>query len=616
MMNYKRILLYTLFGLTILIASPPNEEFRATWVITWDHINRYETPGQNLERVAKIMDDHADANMNAVIFQVRQSGTAYYQSSYEPWGYYSGYQNPGYDPLEVAIEEAHARGMELHAWFNVFQTSSTHNGTPAAEHPEWICRDQNGSSMTSYRAVSPGLEDVRNYSVNVAMEIVRNYDIDGLHLDYVRWNEHTNTNRNSAPLPEQLNRLDGIISQNDVDALNANSSGRYLYDYEHPYSAGVPDGFSTWEKWWRWCVTEFVSTLHDSIQAVKPHVKLSAAVLGKYNWSGWQGYGTVYQDGALWYNNGYLDHIMPMSYHWTSANGFLGMLSTDCPDCWELFIQPGIDSGRPFTVGPGSYILDENNVWNNHSEIVGACRGLSWVEGFQFFSYGTWRDKNYFGTAGETFFIEKSKIGKNPFGNTLILDPPIIVLSSTEDGNFDLDIYPKEIDKPNWIITYQSTNPTASTETADIIDIQFTKDSFMVPIERATYDTSQTQFFFSTTADRFWQESAKSNLVLISGPGDQQTKSFDLFQNYPNPFTKKTTVLLATSYKRDVELIIWSLDGKKVKILLDEQLYPGYYSYDWTGLNDVGQQIASGIYFCTIGWNGKIIDSKKLIYVK
>ena len=615
-MNYKRILLYTLFGLTILIASPPNEEFRATWVITWDHINRYETPGQNLERVAKIMDDHADANMNAVIFQVRQSGTAYYQSSYEPWGYYSGYQNPGYDPLEVAIEEAHARGMELHAWFNVFQTSSTHNGTPAAEHPEWVCRDQNGSSMTSYRAVSPGLEEVRNYTVNVAMEIVRNYDIDGLHLDYVRWNEHINTNRNSVPLPEQLNRLDGIISQNDVDALNANSSGRYLYDYEHPYSAGVPDGFSTWEKWWRWCVTEFVSTLHDSIQAVKPHVKLSAAVLGKYNWSGWQGYGTVYQDGALWYNNGYLDHIMPMSYHWTSANGFLGMLSTDCPDCWELFIQPGIDSGRPFTVGPGSYILYENNVWNNHIEIVGACRGLSWVEGFQFFSYGTWRDKNYFGTAGETFFIKKSKIGKNPFGSTLILDPPVIVLSSTEDGNFDLDIYPKEIDKPNWIITYQSTNPTASTETADIIDIQFTKDSFMVPIERATYDTSQTQFFFSTTADRFWQESAKSNLVLISGPGDQQTKSFDLFQNYPNPFTKKTTVLLATSYKRDVELIIWSLDGKKVKILLDEQLYPGYYSYDWTGLNDVGQQIASGIFFCTLGWNGKIIDSKKLIYVK
>ena len=69
------------------MATPPNDEFRATWVITWDHINRYEMTGQNIERVAQIMDDHVDANMNAVIFQVRQSGTAYYQSSYEPWGY-------------------------------------------------------------------------------------------------------------------------------------------------------------------------------------------------------------------------------------------------------------------------------------------------------------------------------------------------------------------------------------------------------------------------------------------------------------------------------------------------------------------------------------------------
>jgi hypothetical protein len=65
-----------------------------------------------------------------------------------------------------------------------------------------------------------------------------------------------------------------------------------------------------------------------------------------------------------------------------------------------------------------------------------------------------------------------------------------------------------------------------------------------------------------------------------------------------------------------VELIIWSLDGKKVKTLLNDQLYPGYYSYDWSGLNDAGQTTASGIYFCTLGWNGKIIDSKKMIYVK
>ena len=115
--------------------------------------------------------------------------------------------------------------------------------------------------------------------------------------------------------------------------------------------------------WWRWCVTTFVETLHDSIQSVKPHVRLSAAVLVKYNWSGWQGYGTVYQDGAKWYNEGSIDHIMPMSYHWTTASGFTGMLVDDCPQCWRIYVEPGLESGRSFTVGPGSYILDENNVW-------------------------------------------------------------------------------------------------------------------------------------------------------------------------------------------------------------------------------------------------------------
>ena len=174
MYHFNRILCsFFLIIISLAWSSSSNTEFRSTWVITWDHINRYENSGQNKYRLRKIMDDHVDAKMNAVIFQVRQGGTAYYESSYEPWGHYAGYQYPGYDPLAVAIEEAHSRGLELHAWFNVFQTSSTYDGSPAAENPEWICRDQNGIPMSSYRSLSPGLEDVREYTINVAMEIVR-----------------------------------------------------------------------------------------------------------------------------------------------------------------------------------------------------------------------------------------------------------------------------------------------------------------------------------------------------------------------------------------------------------------------------------------------------------
>ncbi|MCK4894538.1 MAG: family 10 glycosylhydrolase, partial [Calditrichia bacterium] len=286
-----------------------NTEFRATWVITWEHINSSWSADQNKALVREILDDHKAANMNAVLWQARQSGTAYYTSSYEPWGSYAGYSDPGYDPLAYAIEEAHKRGIEVHAWFNAFHASSTHAGAPAAEHPDWVCRDQSGIPMNESRALSPGMTAVREYTLDVAMEIVNNYDIDGIHLDYIRWNEYSNSLRSGLSQVEQESQLDGMISDDQIRALETNLTGRYLYDVDHPYSGGVPAGYSTWEDWWRTSVTTFVEMLRDSIQAVKPHVRLSVAALGKYNWSGWQGYGSVYQDAAKWFNEGSIDQL-------------------------------------------------------------------------------------------------------------------------------------------------------------------------------------------------------------------------------------------------------------------------------------------------------------------
>ena len=93
---------------TAVLAQSDNKEFRATWVITWDQMDRFAAPVENMARVATIVENHADANMNAILWQVRQSGTAYYNSSFEPWGFYTGKQDPGYDPLALAIEESHA----------------------------------------------------------------------------------------------------------------------------------------------------------------------------------------------------------------------------------------------------------------------------------------------------------------------------------------------------------------------------------------------------------------------------------------------------------------------------------------------------------------------------
>ena len=606
------ILLFSI--IEFLFPNQINEEFRGTWVITWDHIDKNKNTVQNINHLQQIIDHHKSANMNAIIFQVRQSGTAYYNSSYEPWGYYAGYNDPGYDPLAKAIELAHEKGIEVHAWFNVFQTSSTHPGSPAYEHPEWVCRDQNGVPMSSYRALSPGLPAVREYTIKVAMEIVNNYDIDGLHLDYVRWNEHTNNIRKSTVIESEISSLDGIISDEKLNQLTQNRSGRYLYDYLHPYSEGIPNGYSSWEQWWRSSVTEFVSALHDSIQSVKPHVRLSAAVLGKYNWSGWQGYGTVFQDGALWFNEGYLDHIMPMHYHWTTANGFMGMLSDDCPECWLSFIQDGIESGRSFTVGPGSYILEDNNSWNNHPSIINSCRSLDWVDGFQFFSYATWDANDYFVPAGTSFFQNLSKIKTNPINTNQTPPPPTLVLSTLNNDQFQLMPYINAMDESVWVITYRSLDPNANPNNADIINIQFTQNPLPIIDQQGINDTANTYLYFSTVADRYWNESNISNTVFSTSL--PLPDSYTLNQNYPNPFNSETEIIFSIPKLKNIKIEIWSLNGNLIKTLSDSRLIPGQYSTKWFGENNSGKIQSTGIYFSTLSVDQKIIKTRKLLYVK
>lgn len=503
-----------IFGLsTILCAQTNNSEFRATWIITWDWISPEKSAVEIQDHIREILDNHVDAHMTSVLFQIRQSGTAYYHSSFEPWGYYAGYSDPGFDPLEFAVKEAHKRGLELHAWFNTFQVSSTYAGTPAEEHPEWVCRDQDGYPMESYRSISPGLEAVRDYLLGVAMEVVNNYNIDGLHLDYVRWNEYTNTmnQMNFREQPEEIHMMDGWITEAQIQEINQNQSGRYLYDIDHPYSGGIPAGFSSWEEWWRSSVTEFVSALHDSIQIVKPYVRLSVAALGKYNWGGWQGYGTVYQDAALWYNEGFIDQLTPMHYHWETGTGFLGMLINDCPNCWSDYIQDGIADHRIFSVGPPSYSMP----WKNHKNIVNDCRTVDWVDGFQFFSSGSW---DYFGKwadAGNTFFAKKTKIPESFSTESIQPNTPALNINKIDSLHYQLNVTPSDTSHLNWFVLYRSETDSTNPEENEMIEIRFADSAFsFLDSFDGTQDFNGQYHYYATQANRFWKESLPSNIFV------------------------------------------------------------------------------------------------------
>lgn len=568
-----------------------NQEFRSTWVITWEYISSSSSIEQNKARIRQILDNHKAANMTSVLWQVRQAGTAYYPSSFEPWGSYAGGNNPGFDPLQYAIEESHKRGLELHAWFNVFATASTAPGSPAQQNPNWVCRDQLGNPMTTNRALSPGLQAVREYTANVAMEIVRNYDIDGFHLDYVRWNEYTSSaaSERFAQYQNDNNLLDGEITEDQVAELITNAQGRYLYDVEHPYSAGVPTGYSSWPDFWRSSVTKMVQMLHDSIQAVKPWVRLSAAALGKYNWSGWQGYDIVYQDAALWFNEGYIDQLTPMHYHWTTGSAFYGMLQGSCPECWGQFIQPGIQAGRLYTVGPGSYILSDQNRWNNHPEIIQSSRTVDWVDGFQFFSYGSWRDKAYFNEAGETFFKKKTKIRDTKLIVDTIPDSPTISIMKVDSLNYQLTITPPPSTIENqWFALYRSENSNIDVDNDEIREIYFGNQPIVKnEVYNGLQDYNGIYYYSATMLDRYWNESLPSNvvqtdaipsfapLVISSTPSEGDTVQVNsvlsiTFSKKMNKESVQNSLTIVPSV--NITNFVWSLNDTKLNLTIPSQL--------------------------------------------
>lgn len=519
----QRLLFIFLILCSSTLYANVNEEFKAVWVITWNHSSSSDDVETSKARIRTILDNVKKANMNAVLWQVRQGGVAYYNSSYEPWGPYSNGPYPdNYDVFEYAVQEAHSRGLEIHAWFNVFAASHTDPGTPAGDHPEWICRDQSGSAMTSSIALSPGLEAVREYTKNVAMEVVRNYDIDGFHMDYIRWNEYYSSalSQKVDTRTDQEQLLDQVPPPAEIERINQNQGTRYLYDVNHTYSAGVPSGYGSWEEWWRASVTEFVKTLHDSIQAEKPWVRLSPAALGRYRWGPWQGYGSVYQDAALWFNEGYIEQLTPMHYHWTTADGFYDMLTGSGTDNWGAWIQDGIGAGRLYSVGPGSYVLADNYNWNNHESIVNKCRTILWVDGFQFFSYGDWQEYRYWETAAERFFTRKTKIRSL---NMVIDDLPIVVpdsptIATVSQDSFHYEITvtpPATIEANQWFVLYRSEDDSIDVAQDEILEIHFGQTAYTVADTfNGNQDFNGQYTYFATMLDRYWTESPASNTFL------------------------------------------------------------------------------------------------------
>jgi len=274
-----------------------DREMRGLWIATvanidWPSLRTLSATQQKAELV-DILDRAKYAGLNTIVLQVRPAGDAVYESALEPWAsLLTGAQggNPGYDPLAFAITEAHARGLELHAWINPFRAGNTSDtATMVAPHLFRTRRDL----IRVYAGniwMDPGEPDVHDRSMSVILDIVRRYDIDGIHADDYFYPYVVNDNAGKPiPFPD--------------DATFAK------------YGAGL-----SLADWRRANIDRFVERMYREVHAIKPTIKVGISPFGIWRpgnpagITGLDAYASIYADSRKWLQQGWVDYLAPQLY--------------------------------------------------------------------------------------------------------------------------------------------------------------------------------------------------------------------------------------------------------------------------------------------------------------
>jgi uncharacterized lipoprotein YddW (UPF0748 family) len=274
-----------------------DRELRGAWVATVANINFPSTTGlsatEQQAELRAILDTLVASHLNAIFFQVRPESDALYDSDLEPWSrFLTGTQgaDPGYDPLAILVDEAHTRGIEVHAWFNPYRAKSSAGSTAVSPHPS-ITLSEYAHPYSSYVWMDPGAQPVQDHVVAVIADVVHRYDIDGVHFDDYFY-----------PYP------DGTDFPDSATFAAYQSDGGML---------GLHD-------WRRHNVDTLVRRVSEAIAADKPHVRFGISPFGIYRpgippgISGLDQYDAIFADPPEWKEQGWVDYLAPQLY-WPST---------------------------------------------------------------------------------------------------------------------------------------------------------------------------------------------------------------------------------------------------------------------------------------------------------
>jgi uncharacterized lipoprotein YddW (UPF0748 family) len=280
----------------------PRVEFRGVWIATvsnidWPSKKGLSTAEQKAELIA-MLDKAAELKLNAVIFQVRPMCDALYVSDIEPWSEYltgtlGKAPSPLYDPLELAVREAHARGLELHAWFNPYRARHSSATSPIPDEHIIKRRPDLAKRYGTHYWLNPTSQEVQDYTMRVILDVVHRYDIDGVHIDDYFY-----------PYREKGNDGKVIPFPDDDTWLQYQASGGKL----------------SRDDWRRDAVNRLIERMYREVKSAKPSVKVGISPFGIWrpgNPSGIAGfdpYVEIYADSRMWLKEGWCDYLAPQLY--------------------------------------------------------------------------------------------------------------------------------------------------------------------------------------------------------------------------------------------------------------------------------------------------------------
>ena len=349
------------------------EEFRAVWISYLEFKSTGYTEKEFRKHVQTMFNEVCERNMNAVVVHVRPFGDAMYESDYFPWSrYVSGKQgkDPGFDPLEIMVEEAHARGLEFHAWLNPYRVTSgsTDVKTLSTDNPARIYRTDSSKKNDRYVLTysgnlyyNPSVKQVQTLITNGIKEIVRNYDVDGIHFDDYFYPS---------------------LGKN----FTSNFDAKEYEDYKDKQIARNKEYMSIAD-WRRDNVNTLVKNIYSEIKKINPEVDFGISPGGFMD--ALKADDKYYVDFETWLgHDGYIDYLCPQLY-WSNDHSIYPY-----NDILDRFLAVPKNPDVKFYVGVAAYkagLKTEGNAWKNSANVlrnmIRYARNTENVDGFILYRY-------------------------------------------------------------------------------------------------------------------------------------------------------------------------------------------------------------------------------------